>query len=124
VAELIGVYNADGGVFAEFRRMLGRRVGSHACWLSQLTHSPQKPTARWRALESAIASDFGHSFSLVYRNTRTPEQEAASAGREPCVLIDDGQGHLSMIVDWNDLELAEGDIGRFERILRSKLLMY
>jgi len=29
-----------------------------------------------------------------------------------------------MIVDWNDLEMAEGDIKRFERILRSKLLMY
>jgi len=27
-------------------------------------------------------------------------------------------------VDWNDLELAEGDIERFGRILRSKLLMY
>jgi hypothetical protein len=29
-----------------------------------------------------------------------------------------------MIVDWNDLEMAGGDIERFERILRSKLLMY
>jgi hypothetical protein len=29
-----------------------------------------------------------------------------------------------MIVDWNDLELAGGDITRFEQILRSKLLMY
>lgn len=124
MATLIGVYSADGGVFQELRRALGRRLGSHACWLSQLTHSPRKPTARWRALEKAIESEYGHTFSLVYRNTRTPEQDAASAGREPCVLIDDGQGHLSMIVDWNDLEMAGGDIERFERILRSKLLMY
>jgi hypothetical protein len=29
-----------------------------------------------------------------------------------------------MIVDWNDLELAQGDVASFERILRSKLLMY
>ncbi|MCF8548816.1 MAG: hypothetical protein K9G03_02420 [Pontimonas sp.] len=124
MATLIGIYRAEGGVFQEFRRALGRRVGSHACWLSQLTHSPRKPTARWRTLEQAIESEFDHTFSLVYRNTRTPEQEAASAGREPCVLIDDGQGHLSMMVDWNDLEMAGGDIERFERILRSKLLMY
>jgi hypothetical protein len=124
VAELIGVYRADGGVLADIRRALGRALGSHACWLSQLTHSPATPTAQWRALERAIETEFGHSFTLSYRNRRTPEQEAASAGREPCVLIDDGQGHLSMIVDWNDLELAGGDIGRFERILRSKLLMY
>jgi len=124
MAELIGVYSADGGLLAEFRRMLGRRVGSHACWLSQLTHSPATPTPQWRALVKALEADFGHTFSLAYRNRRTPEQEAASVGREPCVLIDDGQGHLSMIVDWNDLELAGGDIERFERILRSKLLMY
>ena len=124
MAELIGVYSADGGLLAEFRRMLGRRVGSHACWLSQLTHSPAKPTAEWRALVTALETEFGHTFSLAFRNTRTPEQEAASSGREPCILIDDGQGHLSMIVDWNDLEVAEGDIKRFERILRSKLLMY
>jgi len=29
-----------------------------------------------------------------------------------------------MIADWNDLALAHGDIPTYERILRSKLLMY
>ena len=124
MATLIGVYRADAGILAEFRRALGRRVGSHAFRLYQLSHSPSLPTAQWSALQKAIDAEFGHTFSLVYRNTRTPEQDAASAGREPCVLIDAGQGHLSMIVDWNDLELAEGDIEKFGRILRSKLLMY
>ncbi|MBT4908964.1 MAG: hypothetical protein HOL65_05965 [Microbacteriaceae bacterium] len=124
MATLIGVYRADAGVLADLRRRIGRLIGSHACWLSQLTHSPSKPTEQWRALESAIQDEFGHTFSLTYRNRRTPEQEAASSGREPCLLIDDGEGHLSMIVDWNDLELAHGDVARFERILRSKLLMY
>ena len=124
MATLVGIYRAEGGLLAEIRRSLGRRLGSHACWLSQLTHSPQNPTARWKALEASIEQEFGHTFDLVYRNKRTPEQDAASAGREPCILIDDGQGHLSMIVDWNDLELSRGDIERFERILRSKLLMY
>jgi hypothetical protein len=40
------------------------------------------------------------------------------------VLIDDGSGVISMIMDWNDLDLAAGDIAKFEQILRSKLLMY
>jgi hypothetical protein len=31
---------------------------------------------------------------------------------------------VAMIADWNDLSLADGDIERYERILRSKLLMY
>ena len=124
MAQLIGVYRADAGFFATLRQGTGRLFGSHACWLSHLTRSPHNPTARWKALEKSIEQEFGHIFALVYRNNRTPEQQAASAGREPCILIDDGQGHLSMIVDWNDLELAGGDVERFERILRSKLLMY
>lgn len=124
MATLIGVYSADGGILPELRRSLGRLVGSHECWLSQLTRSSRSPAATWVALETAIHSEFGHKFELVYRNRRTPEQEAASAGREPCVLIDDGQGHLSMVADWNDLEMAHGDVESFQRILRSKLMMY
>jgi hypothetical protein len=61
---------------------------------------------------------------VVYRNHRSTQQAAASDGREPCVLIDDGSGRLSMIADWNDLDLAAGDVAKFEQILRSKLLMY
>jgi hypothetical protein len=61
---------------------------------------------------------------VVYRNHRSTEQVAASDGREPCVLIDDDSGRLSMIADWNDLDLAAGDVAKFEQILRSKLLMY
>jgi hypothetical protein len=71
-----------------------------------------------------VATELGHDLVLVHRNQRTAEQLAASAGREPCVLIDDGSGVLSMIMDWNDLDLAAGDVAKFEQILRSKLLMY
>jgi hypothetical protein len=73
---------------------------------------------------SGIESELGHHVELVYRNKRTPEIEAASAGREPCVLIEDEGGGISMIADWNDLDLAAGDVATFEKILRSKLLMY
>ena len=122
MATLVGVYRADAGFFPELGRSLGRLVGAHACWLSQLTHSPRSPQASWVTMAEGLAPE--HTIELVYRNKRTPAQEAASAGKEPCVLIDDGGGHISMILDWNDLELAAGDVERFERILRSKLLMY
>ncbi len=47
----------------------------------------------------------------------------ASTGREPCVLITHDSGDIAMIVDWNDVALAK-DVASYERILRSKLLMY
>lgn len=124
MAILVGVFNADGGVLREFSRSLARGLGAHACALSHLTHSAVTPRASWRALRAKLASDLGHDLVLVHRNQRSPEQLAASAGREPCVLIDDGSGVISMILDWNDLDLAAGDVAKFEQILRSKLLMY
>ena len=124
MATLIGVINADGGGIRGIGLALRRAMGSHPCWLSSLAHSPTSPRASWRELEESITAEFGHSFELVYQNHRTPAQLEASKGREPCVLIDDGGGHLSMVVDWNDLELAAGDVTKFEQILRSKLMMY
>jgi hypothetical protein len=124
MATLVGVFNTDGGVLREFSRALARGLGSHACALSHLTHSSVTPRSAWRALRENLATELGHDLVLVHRNQRTAPQLAASAGREPCVLIDDGSGVISMIMDWNDLDLTAGDIAKFEQILRSKLLMY
>jgi hypothetical protein len=124
MATLVGVFNSDAGVLREFSRALGRRLGAHACALSHLSHSAITPRSTWRALRERMATELGHDLVLVHRNQRTAPQLAASAGREPCVLIDDGSGVLSMIMDWNDLDLAAGDVAKFEQILRSKLLMY
>lgn len=124
MAKLVGIIDADGGGFSEIGLFIRRAVGSHPCWLSSLTHSRRSPRKAWRELEESIFEEFGHTCELVYRNRRTPQQREASAGREPCMLIDDGGGHLSMVVDWNDLELAAGDVAKFRQILRSKLMMY
>ena len=44
MAELIGVYSADGGLLAEFRRMLGRRVAlTPAGSPNSPTHPPNPP---------------------------------------------------------------------------------
>jgi hypothetical protein len=124
MAKLIGVANADAGAIREFTRVLGRLTGSHACDLLALAHSAVKPRGAWKEMAVRLAQDTGHPLSLVYRNRRSDAQRQASEGREPCVLIQADDGAISMIADWNDLQLAAGDIDSFERILRSKLLMY
>lgn len=121
---LIGVYNADGGFKGELAYFFGHLVGVRHCTLCDVTHSPVSKKASWRKLERRIRDELGYTFVLVHKNERTPEQLAASAGREPCVLIEDEAGNLSMILDWNDLKLAKGKVKSFERILRAKLLMY
>lgn len=118
------MYNADGGLAGELSYFFGHLVGLHECTLCDITHSPFMKKAEWKALERRLNEDFGVSFVLVHKNERTPAQLAASDGREPCVLIEDGQGKLSMILDWTDLKLAHGKVSEFERALRAKLLMY
>lgn len=122
--KLIGVYNADGGLAGELAYFFGHLVGLRSCTLCDVTHSPIRKKTQFRELEARIREEFGYEFLLVHKNERTPEQLQASGGREPCVLIEDEQGSLSMIMDWNDLRLAKGKVEDFERILRSKLLMY
>lgn len=122
--KLIGVYNANGGFAGEIAYFFGHLIGIQSCTLCDVTHSPVRKKSQWRDLEQRLQDDLGYQIVLVHKNERTPEQQLASAGREPCVLIEDDEGQLSMIMDWNDLKLSKGDVTTFEKILRSKLLMY
>lgn len=122
--KLIGVYNANGGIAGELAYFFGHLIGVRSCTLCDVTHSPVRKKSQWRDLEQRVQDDLGYQFMLVHKNERTAELLSASAGREPCVLIEDDEGQLSMIMDWNDLKLSKGDVTTFEKILRSKLLMY
>lgn len=124
MARLIGVYNADGGLRGEIAYLLGHLVGTAECALCDITHSPLRKKKSWIAMEERLAEELGHHIVLRHRNETTPAEAKASAGREPCVLIEGDDGNLSMILDWNDLSAADGSVEVFERILRSKLLMY
>jgi hypothetical protein len=121
---LIGVYNANGGLAGELGYFFGHLIGTRSCTLCDITHSPFAKKSEWKRLEQSLKRELGIEFVLVHKNERTPAQLAASDGREPCVLIEDSEEKLSMILDWNDLKLAHGDVAQFERAVRAKLLMY
>ncbi len=124
MARLVGVYRAKGGAFAVFIAAVRRWFGLYSCDLSRITHQAGGEKPAWRDLRNRLASAEGHTHTCVFPQTATTAYAQASAGREPCVLIEDEDGRLSMILDWNDLALAKGDVARYEQILRSKLLMY
>jgi len=124
VAKIIGVYNARGGGLAAFIAKISRAFGVYACDLTRLTHGPAGEKKQWLDMRTRLASDAGHQHLVVFPNLAPATYQAASSGREPCVLIEDDEGSLSMILDWNDLAVAHGDIAKYEQILRSKLLMY
>ena len=124
MAELIAVTKVDAGFAPTLRYAIARALGAKPCPMKALSHGLIRPTAKWQELTRVFADEFGHTLSVVAPNRADEAVARASSGREPCVLIRDDEGSVSMIADWNDLSAAKGKLDVFERILRSKLLMY
>jgi len=124
MAHIIGIYAAKGGAFARFVAGLRRLVGSSSCDLMRITHGVTGEKKQWRVLQKNLRDELSHTHLCLYPSQATAVYQAASSGREPCVLLEDDEGTLSMILDWNDLSAAKGNVNTYEKILRSKLLMY
>lgn len=122
--KLVGVYNANGGVIGELGYFFGHLIGVRECSLCDITHSPIRKKAEWKVLEQSIASEHEFDFQLLHLNERTEKQKAASEGRVPCVMLEHDDESYSIVLDWNDLKAADGDVASFEKILKSKLMMY
>jgi hypothetical protein len=124
MAELIAVTSRTTGFGPRLRYALVRMWGAKPCALLALSHGIVKPSTSWAEFATRLHHEFGHTLTVVYKNRADDTISRASTGRQPCVLIRDADGGVSMIADWNDLSAASGNVATFEKILRSKLLMY
>jgi len=124
VAELIAVSSVKTGWAAKLRYAVARIVGAKPCPLMAMTHGLVGVRQSWEVLAEKFRGELGHTLQVVSSHDTTDDIRAASVGREPCVLIRDADGGVSMIADWNDIQAAAGNLAVFDRILRSKLLMY
>ena len=121
---LIGVYKADGGIIGELSYFLGHLIGIRECSLCDITHSPFKKKGEFKRLENQLNQEFDLDFRLVHMNERTERELAASAGREPCVLLAHEDGSLSMFLDFQELKAADGSVKSFEKLVRNRLDLF
>lgn len=121
---LIGVYKADGGIIGELSYFLGHLIGIRECSLCDITHSPFKKKGEFKRLENQLNQEFDLDFRLVHMNERTEKELAASAGREPCVLLAHEDGSLSMFLDFQELKAADGSVKSFEKLVRNRLDLF
>ncbi len=121
---LIGIYKADGGLAGELSYFIGHLIGVRHCSLCDITHSPIMKKREFKELERRIDAEFGISFRLLHMNERTAEEERASAGREPCVLLQHEDGTLSMFLDFMELQAVDGSVKSFEKLLRTRLDLF
>lgn len=124
IKTLIGVYKADGGLVGELAYFFGHLVGTKECSLCDITHSPFRKKREFKELETSLRNDFGIAFRLVHMNERTEKELSASAGREPCVLLQHEDDSISMFLDFMELKAADGSVKSFEKLVRTRLDLF
>jgi len=113
---LVGIYDADGGIFGELRYVIGRAAGRAHCALCDITHGSLAKKPGFRALEASL----GLPFVLRHRNELSAAERAASEDSLPCVLLDDG-AELKIVLGPDELDKIDGDVAAFSTALERAL---
>jgi hypothetical protein len=115
--ELLGVYDADGGLRGETAYVVGKLLGRRHCSLCDITHSPFRRRPQWDALVARL----GIPFRLAHLNELAPREHAvvAEAGAPVVLLVT--EGGLRPVLEREALASAQGDVDRFGELLTTAL---
>ena len=112
VEELIGVYDADGGVLGELRYVLGR----NHCALCTLTHGAVRRRPGWDALVGHLSVPV----RLLHRNEQDDALRPTLRDQLPCIVAR-GAGAQRILLGPTDLEACGADLDELERRIRRAL---
>jgi len=68
----------------------------------------------FKALKDTYKAEYGVDFETV----------SSATGKEPCVLAKFDDGSTAMLLDARDIALADGDLKKFDKTLRAKMLFF
>jgi hypothetical protein len=115
--ELLGVYDAEGGLRGELSYVVGHLLGRRECALCDITHSPLRRKPVW----DAMVADLGLTFRLRHLNElSTVERSLVERVGAPAVVVVDQDG-FELLLDAAALRRAEGDVVRFRAMLEDAL---
>ena len=120
-SRLVGVYNANGGLAGELAYVVGHLLGRVECALCDITHSPVRQKAEWKKLVATLLDGAGCELVTKHKNEITEKQRQASAGHEPCVLLEQPDGSYEIVMSAEDLRRFDGDVARFGEAARNIL---
>lgn len=117
VTELVGVYDADGGLLGEAAYVWGRLRGSRHCSLCDITHAGWRRRPAWDAMAAALPVPI----RLLHLN-ELDEGLAATVARvgAPVVLGRTGDAWRVVVAD-DELSAADGSVERLGALLREGL---
>ena len=117
MTELVGVYDADGGLLGEAAYVWGKLRGARHCSLCDITHSPWRRKPAW----DELAADLPVPMRLLHRNELDDELAVAvSRFGAPVVLARAGSEWRSIVGD-DELSAMGGSVDRLGLLLRERL---
>lgn len=117
VSEIVGVYDADGGLLGEAAYVWGKVRGTRHCGLCDITHSTVRRKREW----DRMAATLPVPVRLLHLNELDDDLAAAvAATRAPVVLARDG-GAWRELVGAQELDEMDGSVDAFDVCVRSRL---
>lgn len=118
VIEVLGVYDADGGVLGELAYVVGHALGRAECALCDVTHGGVRRRPAWDALVESLPVPV----RLVHRNELSPaEHRAVLDSGLPVVLGVRADGTHTVLVPPGRLAIAHGAVEDVGHALRTAL---
>ena len=93
VTELVGVYDADGGLLGEAAYVWGKLRGTRHCGLCDITHGRVRERTDWRAARAAL----GIPFETYHRDDQPDAVRAATSGMVPVVVAELEDGSVEVL---------------------------
>lgn len=115
--EVVGVYDADGGLVGEAAYVWGRLRGTSHCSLCDITHSHVRRKREWDRLVAGLPAHV----RLLHRNELDPAL-AAAVGRTglPVLLVREA-GAWRELVGPEELDALGGSVERLGAVLHDRL---
>ncbi|MGB7818849.1 MAG: hypothetical protein WBL35_08985 [Ornithinibacter sp.] len=118
VVEVVGVYDADGGVLGEARYVVGHALGRTECSLCSVTHGSLRRKPQW----DELVSELPVPVRLVHRNETSETERAAYAMTGlPAVLGVRSDGTHTVLMGPTMLGATGGSITEFAVGLKEAL---
>ena len=117
VTELVGVYDADGGLLGEAAYVWGKLRGTRHCSLCDITHSPWRRKPAW----DVLAAELSVPIRLLHLNELADDLAVVVATVGAPVVLARAGDDWSVIVSDDELSAMDGSVDQLGMLLRERL---
>lgn len=117
VSELVGVYDADGGLLGEAAYVWGKVRGTRHCGLCDITHSTVRRKGEWDRMVARLPVPV----RLLHLNELDDDLRAAVAATRAPVVLAREEGTWRELIGAAELDEMAGSVDAFEAAVRRRL---